>query len=202
MSRTRTRRARLQEWVSLPHVSLRYLTERSQHNTDGFDCSTHDLVIQDSTIWNQDDCLAINKGTNITFQRNSCTGGHGISVGSISSDAVVQGIYIKDNKIVDNDQALRIKTKADATNAAVSDVFFSGNTATGCNKFGVIIDQSYPSTIGTPGTGVTISNVQFSGSENTIAVGSSAKRVAVNCGEGSCLGEYILLLVLEDDSEG
>lgn len=51
-----------------------------QHNTDGFDCSTQNLVIQDSVIHNQDDCLAINKGSNITFQRNSCTGGHGISI--------------------------------------------------------------------------------------------------------------------------
>ena len=33
-----------------------------------------------STIHNQDDCLAINKGSNIVFQRNTCTGGHGISV--------------------------------------------------------------------------------------------------------------------------
>jgi polygalacturonase len=136
-------------------------------------------VIQDSVIHNQDDCLAINKGTNITFQRNSCTGGHGISIGSISSDATVNGIVIKDNVITNkcvhacfshspymnwadlwadvSDQALRIKTKSDATNASVSNVTYSGNTATGTKKYGIIIDQSYPSTLGTPGTGVTIS---------------------------------------------
>lgn len=28
----------------------------------------------------KDDCLAINKGTNIVFKSNSCTGGHGISI--------------------------------------------------------------------------------------------------------------------------
>lgn len=50
------------------------------HNTDGFDCSTTNLVIEDSTIMNQDDCLAINKGSNIVFQRNTCSGGHGISI--------------------------------------------------------------------------------------------------------------------------
>lgn len=33
-----------------------------------------------STIHNQDDCLAINKGSNIVFQRNTCIGGHGISI--------------------------------------------------------------------------------------------------------------------------
>lgn len=66
---------------------------------------------------NQDDCLAINKGSNIVFQRNTCSGGHGISIvsfdhelvlamkltritkGSISSDATVSGVIIQDNTI-------------------------------------------------------------------------------------------------------
>ena len=33
-----------------------------------------------STVLNQDDCLAINKGSNIVFQGNTCSGGHGISI--------------------------------------------------------------------------------------------------------------------------
>jgi polygalacturonase len=70
------------------------------HNTDGFDCSTHDLVIQNSVIKNQDDCLAINKGTNIVFKGNTCSGGHGISVGSVDSDATVSGIVISGNTII------------------------------------------------------------------------------------------------------
>ncbi|KAK7678706.1 hypothetical protein QCA50_018288 [Cerrena zonata] len=160
------------------------------HNTDGFDCSTTDLTIQDSTIMNQDDCLAINKGSNITFQRNTCSGGHGISVGSISSSVTVSNIQILNNKIVNNDQALRIKTKSDATGSTVSGITYSGNTATGTKKFGVIIDQSYPSTLGTPGTGVKISGVNFVGTTNNIAVASGAQRVAVNCGSGSCTGTW------------
>jgi polygalacturonase len=119
--------------------------------------------------------------------------------GSISSDAVVDGIVIRDNTILNNDQALRIKTKADATNASVNNVTYSGNTATGCNKYGVIIDQSYPSTLGTPGTGVIISGVNFVGTKNSIAVGSSAKRVAVNCGSGSCTGELLTYRIILDD---
>ncbi|KAK7045398.1 hypothetical protein VNI00_007649 [Paramarasmius palmivorus] len=163
------------------------------HNTDGFDCSTQDLVISNSLssiIHNQDDCLAINKGSNITFTGNTCTGGHGISVGSISTGAVVKDIHITDNKIIDNDQALRIKTKASATDASVSGITFSGNTATGCKKFGVIIDQGYPTTLGKPGSGVTISDVLFTGKTSNIAVADKATRVAVNCGSGSCKGTW------------
>ncbi|TFY77220.1 hypothetical protein EWM64_g6790 [Hericium alpestre] len=160
------------------------------HNTDGFDVSTTDLIIEDSTVMNQDDCLAINKGSNIVFQRNTCSGGHGISIGSISSDAMVSGITIQGNTITNNDQALRIKTKASATDALVTNVTYSGNTGTGLRQFGVLVDQSYPDTLGTPGTGVIVSDINVVGSETSLSVNSDAMRVAVNCGAGSCTGTW------------
>ncbi|KAG6808128.1 hypothetical protein H0H92_005303 [Tricholoma furcatifolium] len=150
------------------------------HNTDGFDCSTTDLTIQNSVIHNQDDCLAINKGSNIVFKDNTCTGGHGISIGSISSDVTVSGIVISGNTIVNNQQALRIKTDASATGSSVTNVTYSGNTATGCTDFGILIDQSYPDTLGTPGTGVTISDINFVSPVSSIQVNSGADDVAVN----------------------
>ncbi|KAG9101884.1 hypothetical protein FRC06_002528 [Ceratobasidium sp. 370] len=159
------------------------------HNTDAFDVSVSNLTIEDSIVYNQDDCLAINKGSNIVFQRNSCSGGHGISVGSIDSDVTVSNVQILNNVVTNNDQGLRIKTKAAATGSTVSGIIYSGNTATGCKKYGVIIDQSYPSTLGTPGTGVQLSGVTFTGT-NTVAVASAAKRVEVNCGSGSCTGTW------------
>ncbi|KAF8705181.1 Glycosyl hydrolases family 28, partial [Rhizoctonia solani] len=161
------------------------------HNTDGFDVSVSNLTIEDSTVHNQDDCLAINKGSKIIFQRNTCTGGHGISVGSIDSDVTVSGVQILNNVVTNNDNGLRIKTKAAATGSTVSGITYTGNTVTGCKKYGVIIDQSYPDTLGTPGTGVKISvgGVTFSGT-NTVSVVSGAKEVEVNCGSGSCTGTW------------
>ncbi|CAE6470049.1 unnamed protein product [Rhizoctonia solani] len=158
------------------------------HNTDGFDVSTKDLTIEDSNIYNQDDCIAINKGSNIIFQRNLCSGGHGISIGSVSTGATVQGVQILNNRIVNNDNGLRIKTKRDATNAAVSGITFSGNTASGIRKYGVIIDQGYPTTLGAPGN-VPMSGINFVGARNVIAVTGTATRVAVNCGP-KCSGTW------------
>lgn len=40
-----------------------------------------------------------------------------------------------------SDQALRIKTKASATDATVTNITYSGNTGTGLRQFGVLIDQ-------------------------------------------------------------
>jgi polygalacturonase len=160
------------------------------HNTDGFDVSANDVTIQNSVIHNQDDCLALNKGTNIVFKGNSCTGGHGISIGSIDSDVTVSGVVISGNTITNNDQALRIKMKSSASGSTVSNVTYSGNTATGIRQFGVIIDQSYPSTLGTPGTGVILSGVNFVAPASTITVNSGADKVAVNCGKGACTGTW------------
>ncbi|CAE6457215.1 unnamed protein product [Rhizoctonia solani] len=157
------------------------------HNTDGFDVSTNDLTIEDSTIFNQDDCIAINKGSNIIFQRNTCSGGHGISIGSVSTGAAVTGIQVLNNKVLNSDQALRIKTKADATDASVTGVTYTGNTASGIRRFGVIVDQSYPSTLGTPGNNVVISGITFG--TNDIAVNSDAQRVVVDCG-AKCTGNW------------
>ena len=157
-----------------------------------------------SVIKNQDDCLAVNSGTNINFIGNTCSGGHGISIvrvltpnaylsnlnilsagqGSISSDKTVSKVTISGNTIVNSDNALRIKTKAAAaaaTDTSVSSIVYIDNTASGIRKYGVIVDQSYPSTLGTPGGGVSISGVNFTG-KSTIAVASSATRVVVDCG--------------------
>ncbi|KIP07777.1 glycoside hydrolase family 28 protein [Phlebiopsis gigantea 11061_1 CR5-6] len=160
------------------------------HNTDGFDVSTTDLTIENSVVMNQDDCLAINKGSNIVFTGNTCSGGHGISIGSITSDVTVSGIVISGNTISNSQQALRIKTDASASGSTVTNVTYSGNTGTGLAQFGVLIDQSYPDTLGTPGTGVVISDINFTGSKTSLTVDSGAEKVAVNCGKGSCTGTW------------
>jgi len=161
-------------------------------NTDGFDVAANNVVITGNTVINQDDCLAINRGTNITFSNNSCTGGHGVSIGSISSGTTVNGVTISGNTITNNVQALRIKTDATATGSTVENVVYSNNKASGTTQYGVIIDQSYPSTLGTPGTGVIIEGITFSGT-NTIAVNSGAHRVEINCGStSSCPGTWNL----------
>ncbi|TFK54351.1 glycoside hydrolase family 28 protein [Heliocybe sulcata] len=160
------------------------------HNTDGFDVSTTDLVIENSTVKNQDDCIAINEGSNIVFTNNVCSGGHGISIGSITSDHSVSGVVISNNHIMNEQQAIRIKTDAVASNSTVSNITYIGNTATNLTKFGVLIDQSYPSTLGVPGAGVLISDINFIGAESSISVASGADRVAVNCAVGGCLGTW------------
>jgi polygalacturonase len=46
------------------------------HNSDGFDISsTTNLVLSNTIVKNQDDCVAITSGTNITVTGMTCSGG-------------------------------------------------------------------------------------------------------------------------------
>lgn len=160
------------------------------HNTDGFDVSGSNIIIQKSTVINQDDCLAINRGTNITFADNYCQSGHGISIGSISSNSVVSDVEISGNHVVSSAYSFRIKTDATATNSAVQRVTYNANSATNCTSYGVLITQSYPTNMGTPGNGVTISDIKFAPGTTSLTANSGAYMVAVNCGSGTCTGNW------------
>ncbi|KAG1728385.1 pectin lyase fold/virulence factor [Suillus paluster] len=158
------------------------------HNTDGFDVGGSNVIIQNSKVFNQDDCVAIGKGTNITVTGNYCSGGHGISIGSISSNVVVSDITISGNNVVDSLFAFRIKTDKSAKKSSVSNVTYTANTASNCTDYGVLITQSYPSNFGTPGNGVTISNINFNPGTTALLAQNDAYMAAVNCGSGSCTG--------------
>nr|AAF68401.1 endopolygalacturonase [Chondrostereum purpureum] len=158
------------------------------HNTDGFDVSADNVTIQNSVVKNQDDCIAINDGSNIVFQNNQCSGGHGISVGSIASGKHVSGVAIKGNTVTNSMYGMRVKVKAAATSASVSAVTYSGNTISAIAKYGFLVSQSYPDDASTPGTGAPISGINFSGDTTNIKVNSGAKRVTVDC--RSCTGTW------------
>lgn len=131
--------------------------------SDCFDVSATDTTIQNSFCYNQDDCLAINKGSNIKFLNNYCSGGHGISIGSIQEGGVVEcvslqpcsavlhpdylslssrsTVLIQGNTVVKSDNGIRIKTQVGAKTGSVSNVTYDGNTITDASKFGVVIQQ-------------------------------------------------------------
>ncbi|KKY29256.1 putative glycoside hydrolase family 28 protein [Phaeomoniella chlamydospora] len=158
------------------------------HNTDAFDVGSSDTVsIIDATVYNQDDCLAVNSGTNIVFSGGYCSGGHGLSIGSVGgrSDNTVKTVTIENSKIVNSQNGVRIKTVYDAT-GSVSDVTYSGITLSGITKYGIVIEQDYEngSPTGTPTTGVPITDLTLSDVTGTVE--SDATNIYILCGDGSC----------------
>ncbi|KAB8302157.1 hypothetical protein EYC80_005605 [Monilinia laxa] len=84
-------------------------------NTDGFDIGSATYVtLNDITVSNQDDCIAFKPGANyVTVNKISCTGSHGISVGSLgkkpgTTDSVTN-VYVTGATIVNSTKAVGIK---------------------------------------------------------------------------------------------
>ena len=97
------------------------------HNTDAFDVgSSTSVTTSGANVKNQDDCLAINSGTvsscvylmilqsfvvvlilaqGITFTDGTCSGGHGLSIGSVGGrdDNTVFNIVIEDSTVMNSD---------------------------------------------------------------------------------------------------
>jgi polygalacturonase len=72
------------------------------HNTDGFDIGdSTNVVITGANVYNQDDCVAVNSGTDITFSGGVCSGGHGLSIGSVGgrSDNTVDTVKFENCEV-------------------------------------------------------------------------------------------------------
>ncbi|KAK3672414.1 Polygalacturonase 1 [Recurvomyces mirabilis] len=158
------------------------------HNTDCFDVgSITGLTISGITCKNQDDCLAINSGTDITFTGGTCSGGHGLSIGSVGgrSDNTVSGVTIENSSISNSQNGVRIKTVSGAT-GSVKGVTYKNIKLSGITKYGVVIEQDYEngSPTGTPTSGVPITGLTLNGITGSVT--SSATEVQILC--AACSG--------------
>ncbi|KAJ5337566.1 hypothetical protein N7541_009555 [Penicillium brevicompactum] len=158
------------------------------HNTDAFDVgSSTGITITGATVYNQDDCLAINSGTDITFTGGLCSGGHGLSIGSVGgrSDNDVANVVIENSEVRDSQNGVRIKTVYDAT-GSVKNITYKDITLSGITKYGVVIEQDYEngSPTGTPTDGVPITDLTLDGVEGSVE--SGATNVYILCATGAC----------------
>lgn len=96
------------------------------HNTDAFDVSSTDgLYVYSATVSNQDDCVAVNSGSNMVFENLYCDGSHGLSIGSIKSDVTVSNVTFQDSTVINGQNGCRIKTTAGESGSTVSDITYS-----------------------------------------------------------------------------
>lgn len=145
--------------------------------------SSSSITISNSVVKNQDDCLAVNSGTDITFTGNTCSGGHGISIGSVGgrSDNTVKNVKVSNCSIKDSDNGVRIKTVSGAT-GSVSGVSYSGITLSNIAKYGIVIEQDYEngSPTGTPTTGVPITDLTISNASLSLSLFQRKLKANIN----------------------
>ncbi|KAI8936946.1 hypothetical protein NX059_006174 [Plenodomus lindquistii] len=163
------------------------------HNTDGFDIGTsNNVVIDGAKVYNQDDCVAVNSGTSITFKNGLCSGGHGLSIGSVGgrSNNTVDTVTFSASTVTKSTNGIRVKASV-GTTGKINKVTYTGITLSLISKYGILLEQNYDggdlhgtADTGVPITGLVLSNIKGSG-----AVASSGYDVVVTCGSStSCTG--------------
>jgi polygalacturonase len=161
------------------------------HNTDAFDVSsTNGLLVSGATVYNQDDCVAVNSGSNMVFENMYCDGSHGLSIGSISSGVTVSNVTFKDSTVINGQNACRIKTDAGDSGSTVSDITYSNIFVSGITTYAIDVQQDYEngSPTGDPTTGIQVTGVTFS--DITGSVSSSAYEYYILCGSTSSCSDF------------
>eukprot|EP00644_Phytophthora_capsici_P019502 jgi/Phyca11/557807/estExt2_Genewise1Plus.C_PHYCAscaffold_6290001 len=112
--------------------------------------------------------------TNTVFSNNYCSGGHGISIGSLGGSSVssadtVSGLTVKGNTIVNSVNGIRIKTIVDLK-GLVSDVTYTDNKLSNV-KNAIVIHSDYSKSkggyTGKASSAVTIKGITVSGLSGT-----------------------------------
>ncbi|EPQ31356.1 uncharacterized protein PFL1_00691 [Pseudozyma flocculosa PF-1] len=173
------------------------------HNTDAFDVGECDgVTIRNVHVRNQDDCLAIRSGTNIHFSHAYCEGGHGLSIGSVGGRDVntVDGVLIEKVKVVNSENAVRIKTNYNTT-GSVANVHYRDIEMVNTHGYGLAVRQDYLNEIimmrksfgamggptGTPTNGITITNFTVENLHGSMTKNlDTASPIIILCGEGTC----------------
>lgn len=100
------------------------------HNTDGFDLSgSTGITVKNSVVKNQDDCVAVNQGSDYYFQNLTCSGGHGLSLSvgqSTSSGSANQlsNVTFIDSSVSNSANGIHVKTHSDAGTGYIKDVTY------------------------------------------------------------------------------
>ncbi|TVY23435.1 Polygalacturonase [Lachnellula hyalina] len=158
------------------------------HNSDGFDVSScNNTLIANTTVINQDDCVAVTSGNNVTVDSMYCSGGHGLSIGSVGGKAnnVVTNVLFSNSQIVNSQNGARIKTNYNTT-GFIANITYSSISLSNISSYGIDVQQDYLNggPTGDPSNGVSIENVLFKNVTGTAT--ESAYDYYVLCGSGSC----------------
>lgn len=137
--------------VTFSHLKMDATSKSTNEpkNTDGFDIgASTDVTISDVTVLNDDDCVAFKPGCDgVTVTDITCTGSHGLSVGSLGkgSDDTVKNIYVSGATMVNSTKALGIKTYPSGGShgvSTVSNVTWTGVVVDGCD-YAIQIQSCY-----------------------------------------------------------
>ncbi|KAF8214931.1 glycoside hydrolase family 28 protein [Mycena galopus ATCC 62051] len=164
-------------------------------NTDGFDVGASTFVtIRNTTVTNQDDCVALKPGSNFALVTGiTCSGSHGLSVGSLGSGAgskdTVTNAFLGPATMINSAKAVGIKLYEGGSThsvATVSNVTWSGITVQNCD-YAIQIQSCYEAanTSSCVSNTDSLTGVVFTGFTGTTSTKFSPVVANINCAPGA-----------------
>lgn len=158
-------------------------------NTDGFGISenSRNILIENSVVTNQDDCVVVNSGSNMLFRNIKCHGSHGLSFSLGKNDddnadsGTTRNITFNDISVADGSYGIHVKTKRG--NGLLTDIIYENIEFKGLLKEGIFIDQNY-GTHGKVPRKFQISNLKLINVHGT--VNKKATPVHISCHSNGC----------------
>nr|CCA19073.1 endopolygalacturonase putative [Albugo laibachii Nc14] len=156
-------------------------------NTDGIHLlQSSNIVVIGAKIHNQDDCVCITSGCNVTISNITCIGG-GLSVGSIGKNRIneVEKVSFSHSTITSSLYGILIKAWA-GMNGTVGHISFEDIVLIDVRKYGIAVTQGWTSQgiESTAKSGVRITDLIMS--DVTGNVLEKGQDVAINCAKGGC----------------
>ncbi|ENN73840.1 hypothetical protein YQE_09560, partial [Dendroctonus ponderosae] len=151
-------------------------------NTDGFDVAGGSGIEEEnSVVINQDDCVAVNGGSNKVFENLRCSGSHGLSFSIKNGD--VSDIQFLNSKVEYSNNVIHIKTHNDGDMGSIKNVLYKNIEFTGIDKFAISIQENYPS--GDAKANIPITNLTLTNIQGTMT-GSNSMALQIVCAQGGC----------------
>ncbi|XP_060534872.1 polygalacturonase-like [Cylas formicarius] len=153
------------------------------HNTDGFNLhQSNNIVIKNGTIFNQDDCVCVFEGSNISVSDMYCHGSHGLSI-SLSS-GVVENVLFADSVVEDGENGIHVKIHIPGESGILRNVTYKNIFMRGIIDYGIDVQQNYPDKYAPPENTIPIYNlnlINVTGSVNPEAV-----PIQILCAQDGC----------------
>ncbi|KAL1509619.1 hypothetical protein ABEB36_004329 [Hypothenemus hampei] len=166
------------------------------HNTDGFGVNmSTNVIIRDSVIYNQDDCVVLNSGSRIHVYNMLCHGSHGLSLSvGFSNETIalntLTDVVIENSTIIDAMDGIHVKTHIDAGKGQLTNVTYRNINILGSYSYGIAVEQNYTNSA-TPGNGaiplnnIPITKLKFTNIKGTVQ--NQSVPYYVVCAQDGCL---------------
>ncbi|XP_050305049.1 polygalacturonase-like [Anthonomus grandis grandis] len=163
-------------------------------NTDGFDVSSSsNIIVQNTEVKNQDDCVALNQGSNMLFKNLTCSGGHGLSlsVGQSSSNGsanTLTNVTFTDSIVFNSRNGIHVKTHTDAGTGSIDLITYQNIQLSGITHYAVNVQQDYKNgkSTKTPTSNIPITNLMLQNITGSMSGGSNSMPVYILCGSEGC----------------